>query len=256
MPSPETTDRAAQRADVALVARGLFESRALAQAAIAAGLVSADGAVVRKASTPLRADAVVEASRPHPWVSRGGVKLAAALDAFGIDPAGRVGLDVGASTGGFTHVLLDRGATLVHAIDVGTAQLHDTLRADPRVLSREGCDIRTLAAGALVPEPSLVVVDVSFIPLRLVLPALSALAADSADLVVLVKPQFEAGRGQARKGIVRDPTVHAAICDQARSDVAEAGWTVTGLIPSPIAGGDGNAEFLLGATRQRRLSHG
>ena len=256
MPSPDPTDSAAQRADVALVARGLFESRAMAQAAIAAGLVSADGTMVRKASAPLRADAVVEASRPHPWVSRGGVKLAAALDAFRIDPAGRVGLDVGASTGGFTHVLLDRGASLVHAIDVGTAQLHDLLRADSRVLSREGCDIPSLAAGELVPEPSLVVVDVSFIPLRLVLPALSALATEAADLVVLVKPQFEAGRGQARKGIVRDPAVHAAICDQARVDVTEAGWAVTGLIPSPIAGGDGNSEFLLGATRQRRPSLG
>jgi 23S rRNA (cytidine1920-2'-O)/16S rRNA (cytidine1409-2'-O)-methyltransferase len=238
-----------QRADRLLVERGLFESRAQAQAAIAAGLVTADGAPVRKASDALRPDAETRATPAHPWVSRGGVKLAAALDAFTIDPAGQACLDVGASTGGFTDVLLARGARLVHAIDVGRDQLHPRLGADPRVVSREATDIRALAA--LDPPPSLIVADVSFISLRLVLPPALRLAAERAHLVALIKPQFEAGRAHVKKGIVTDAGVRQQACDQIRESIASLGWIVLGLIPSPIAGGDGNQEFLIAAHRAK-----
>jgi 23S rRNA (cytidine1920-2'-O)/16S rRNA (cytidine1409-2'-O)-methyltransferase len=236
-----------RRADRLLVDRGLFASRAQAQAAIAAGLVTADGVPVRKASDALRPDAEFAAAPAHPWVSRGGIKLAAALDAFGIDPAGQVCLDVGASTGGFTDVLLARGARLVHAIDVGRDQLHARLRADPRVISREATDIRALAP--LDPSPTLIVADVSFISLRLVLPPALALAAVPAQLVALIKPQFEAGRAHLKKGIVTDADVRQQVCDQIRECVASLGWIVPGLIPSPIEGGDGNHEFLIAAHR-------
>jgi 23S rRNA (cytidine1920-2'-O)/16S rRNA (cytidine1409-2'-O)-methyltransferase len=238
-----------QRADRLLVERGLFESRAQAQAAIAAGLVTADGAPVRKASDALRPDAEFRAAPAHPWVSRGGVKLAAALDAFAIDPAEQICLDVGASTGGFTDVLLARGARLVHAIDVGRDQLHARLRADPRVVSREATDIRTLPA--LDPLPSLIVADVSFISLRLVLPPALRLATGPAHLVALIKPQFEAGRAHLKKGIVTDANVRQQVCDQVCECVASLGWIVLGLIPSPIEGGDGNQEFLIAAHRAK-----
>lgn len=237
------------RADRLLVDRGLFESRAKAQAAIAAGLVTADGVPVGKPSDTLLADAVITASPAHPYVSRGALKLAAALDAGAIDPAGRVCLDVGASTGGFTDLLLGRGAERVHAIDVGRDQLHPKLRADPRVVSREATDIRALTPDAFDTAPSLVVIDVSFIPLALVLPPALALAAPACDLVVLIKPQFEAGREHLKKGIVRDPAVHAAVCDAASTSVRALGCEVRAVLPSPIAGGDGNREFLLVARR-------
>ena len=239
------TDR--MRADRLLVERGLFDSRAKAQAAIAAGLVAANGATVRKASEEIARDAELKASPAHPYVSRGGVKLAAALDSFKIDPRDRVCLDVGASTGGFTEVLLARGAKRVTAVDVGRAQLHDSLRGRPEVVSLEATDIRTLPAATFVEPPSLVVIDVSFISLKQVLPAITALAAKPAQLVALIKPQFEAGRDRVKKGVVRDAAVHQAVCDDIVAAAAALGWRVLGVMPSPIAGGDGNAEFLLAA---------
>ncbi|MCC7347258.1 MAG: TlyA family RNA methyltransferase [Variibacter sp.] len=237
------------RADRLLVERGMFESRARAQAAIAAGLVRANGAPVRKPSDEIAVDAALEAAAEHPWVSRGGVKLAAALDAFGFDPAGRLCLDVGASTGGFTDVLLARGACRVFAVDVGREQLHPRLRGDPRLLSMESTDIRSLDPACLGAQPDLLVVDVSFISLKAVLPPAQKLLAPSAQLVALVKPQFEAERHHRKKGIVRDAAVRAQVCEQIAAFVQSGGWSLRGIIPSPIRGGDGNVEFLLGAAR-------
>jgi 23S rRNA (cytidine1920-2'-O)/16S rRNA (cytidine1409-2'-O)-methyltransferase len=236
-----------RRADRLLVERGLFESRAKAQAAIEAGLVRADDAIVRKASEEIAIDAVLRAEPAHPYVSRAGVKLAAALDHFGFDPKGRTCLDAGASTGGFTQVLLERAAARVYAVDVGRDQLHATLRERPEVVCLEGTDIRTVSPAQLREPPSLIVVDVSFISLKLVLPVALALAQTPAQLVALIKPQFEAGRAALKKGIVRDAAVHAAVRDDIAAFVASLGWRVIGVMPSPIAGGDGNAEFLLGA---------
>jgi len=235
-----------KRADVLLVERGLFDSRAKAQAAITAGRVTADGVVLRKPSNEVAADALLDAAAEHPWVSRGGLKLAAALDHFGFDPAGRVCLDVGASTGGFTDVLRARGARRVYAVDVGRAQLHPRLRGDAAVVSLEGTDIRTLDPFA--EPPNLATVDVSFISLKLVLPALERLLCRPAQLVALIKPQFEAGRKNLKKGIVRDPAIHAAVCQDIAAFAASLGWSVAGIIPSPIEGGEGNREFLIGTT--------
>ena len=237
------------RADRLLVTRGLFDSRAKAQAAIEAGLVEADGIVVRKASEEIAHDAALKATPAHPYVSRGGVKLAAALDRFGIDPKGRVCLDVGASTGGFTQVLAERGAKRIYAVDVGRSQLHDSLRGRDAIVSLEQTDIRTLPAATFAEAPGLVTIDVSFISLKQVLPAVTALAAREATLVALIKPQFEAGRDKVKKGVVRDAAVHRAVCDDIVAAAAALGWRVVGVIPSPIAGGDGNAEFLLAAER-------
>jgi 23S rRNA (cytidine1920-2'-O)/16S rRNA (cytidine1409-2'-O)-methyltransferase len=238
-----------QRADVLLVARGFFESRARARAAIEAGLVKADGTTVSKPSVPLRADAVLEASPPHPFVSRGGVKLAAALDAFGFDPAGRACLDIGASTGGFTHVLLLRGARRVVAVDVGHDQLHASLAGEPRLVSLEGQDIRTLDAARLGEAPSLVVIDVSFVSLTAVLPAATRLGAPQAMLIALIKPQFEAGRAKVKKGIVRDADVREDVRSRIVEAVGDLGWTDVRTIDSPLPGGDGNLEILIGARR-------
>jgi 23S rRNA (cytidine1920-2'-O)/16S rRNA (cytidine1409-2'-O)-methyltransferase len=249
MSKPPSSGPDRRRADLALVERGIFATRAKAQEAIAAGLVSADGAPVRKASDMVAALARIEAEAPHPYVSRGGVKLAAALDAFGIDPAGRVCLDIGSSTGGFTDVLLRRGVARVYAVDVGRGQLHPSLVGDRRVTSLESTDARALTR-ALVPEPiDCLVADVSFISLRLVLPSAAPLLAPNAALAVLVKPQFEAGPAHVRKGIVRDAAVHQAVCREIADFVASLGFAAIGLAPSPIKGGDGNAEFLLGARR-------
>ncbi len=236
-----------QRVDRLLVERGLFESRSKAQAAIEAGLVTADGRMVAKASEEIASDAQLHASAVHPYVSRGGVKLAAALDHFQVDPKGRVCLDVGASTGGFAQVLLERGASRIYAVDVGRGQLHELLRARPKIVSLEDTDIRTLSPARFSELPDLVTFDVSFISLKLVLPPALALIKPAAQLVALIKPQFEAGRSAAKKGIVRDPAVHTAVCDDIAAFVASLGWRVLGIIPSPIEGGDGNAEFLLGA---------
>ena len=239
------------RADQLLVERGFFESRARAQAAIAAGLVSANGVPVRKASEMVAQDAELTAQAPHPYVSRGGLKLAGALDAFGFDPAGLTCIDVGASTGGFTDLLLKRGARHVVAVDVGRDQLHASLRADPRVTSLEGQDIRTLAPEALPEPPQLAAIDVSFISLKLVLPAVAALLAPKAAIAALIKPQFEAGRAALKKGIVRDEAIQQQVCDEIVAALKQLGFAVEGPVPSPIEGGDGNREFLFGARRDR-----
>ncbi|PPD05487.1 MAG: TlyA family rRNA (cytidine-2'-O)-methyltransferase [Methylocystis sp.] len=239
---------AASRADTALHARGLFESRAKAREAIEAGLVSVDGRIVKKPSEPIAADAHIVAQAAYPWVSRGGVKLAHALDQFRVDPDGRFCLDVGASTGGFTDVLLTRGARHVVAADVGHGQLHARLRADRRVTSLEGQDARALTAAHLTEPPSLVVIDASFISLSVLLPHVLSLAAPRADLVALIKPQFEAGRAAVKKGVLRDEKIHAQVCARIEGEIEALGWRVSGVIPSPIEGGDGNREFLVHAT--------
>src|SRR5437899_354858 len=233
------------RIDRLLVERGLFESRAKAQAAIAAGRVMANEIPVVKASDEVSADVVLRAEPAHPYVSRGGMKLAAALDHFRFDPCGRVCLDVGASTCGFTDLLLARGAQRVYAVDVGHRQLHRCLRARPEIISIEDTDIRRLDPGRLGERPDFITIDVSFISLKLVLPATLRLAAMPALLLALIKPQFETRR--AKKGIVRDPLVHTAVCDNIASCLASLGWDVAGVIPSPIPGGDGNREFFIGA---------
>ncbi|MBV8567787.1 MAG: TlyA family RNA methyltransferase [Methylobacteriaceae bacterium] len=238
-----------QRADLLLVRRGLFDSRRKAQDAIAAGRVAANGAVVRRAAEALPADAALSAASAHPWVSRGGLKLEAGLDAFGFEANTKICLDIGASTGGFTQVLLSRGAAKVYAVDVGCGQLHPTLRADPRVVAMEGTDARALTAESLHLAPDIITCDVSFISLRLVLPGVLPIAAPAAKLVCLIKPQFEAGRSRLVKGIVKDPAAHAAVCHQIECIVDDLGWSVLRVIPSPIDGVDGNREFLLGASR-------
>jgi len=231
-----------------LVERGLFESRTRAQAAIAAGLVTADGVPLRKASDELAADAALEAKPDHPWASRGGLKLVAALDHFGFDPVGRVCLDVGASTGGFTDVLLARGARRVYAVDVGRGQLHARLRENPAVVSLEETDIRALDPGRFVELPDLVTIDVSFISLKLILPVLDRLTRRPAQLIALIKPQFEAGRAHRKKGIVRDAAVRSAVCDDIAAFATSLGWQIAGVIASPIEGGEGNKEFLMAAS--------
>jgi 23S rRNA (cytidine1920-2'-O)/16S rRNA (cytidine1409-2'-O)-methyltransferase len=238
-----------RRADQLLVERGLFQSRARAQEAIAAGLVRADGEIVRKASQSLDPQARIEASPAHPWASRGGLKLAAALDAFALDPRGLPCLDVGASTGGFTDVLLARGAASVLAVDVGHGQFAARLAADGRVRLLEGRDARSLTAADLVAPPQAIVCDVSFISQRLALPPVLALAAPGAWLVSLVKPQFEVGPGKLSKGRVRDEAALVEACGIVRGVVEAQGWSSLGLIDSPILGGDGAREFLLAARR-------
>jgi 23S rRNA (cytidine1920-2'-O)/16S rRNA (cytidine1409-2'-O)-methyltransferase len=238
-----------ERADRLLVARGLFASRAQAQAAIAAGHVTADGSLVRKASDEISAAAIIAAQPAHPYVSRGGLKLATALDSFAIDIAGRICLDVGASTGGFTEVLLARGARQVYAVDVGRDQLHARLRGHRQVTSIEQTDIRNLDASRFPESPDFAAIDVSFISLKLILPHVSGLLTPSATLLALIKPQFEAGRRQLKKGIVRDAAVHAAVCDDIAALAAVLGWRIGGRMASPILGGDGNREFFIEAER-------
>jgi 23S rRNA (cytidine1920-2'-O)/16S rRNA (cytidine1409-2'-O)-methyltransferase len=238
-----------QRADRLLVERGLFESRARAQAAIAAGRVTADGLPVRKAAEALSVAAAIEAAPEHPYVSRGGVKLAAALDSFSLDVSGRVCLDVGASTGGFTQVLLARGARRVYAVDVGRDQLHPSLRGRDEIVSMEEVDIRTLEPSRLPELPDFTAIDVSFISLKLVLPAVAKLLQARARLVALIKPQFETGRRDIKKGIVRDPAVHEKVCNEIAAFLSAQGWAVGGVVPSPILGGDGNREFFIEAAR-------
>lgn len=231
------------RADVLLVARGLAESRAKARAAIEAGGVRANGAVVAKASDLIDEDAALDVTAPHPWVSRGGVKLAAALDAFGVDPTDRICLDVGASTGGFTHVLITRGAARVHAVDVGRDQLHASLRADPRVVSLEQTDARALTRTHVREPPSLIVCDASFIGAAKVLAAPFALAAERAAAIVLIKPQFEAG--PHKNAVLDESTARAAA--QAAIEALDGleRFRVIAAIDSPIRGGDGNLERLV-----------
>ncbi len=240
---------ARERADRLLVARGLFDSRAKAQAAIAAGLVTADDRPVRKASDGIALDAKLTAELAFPWVSRGGVKLAHALERLGFDVEGHVCLDVGASTGGFTDVLIAKGAQRVYAVDVGRGQLHPRLRDRPDIVSIEETDIRRLDHARIAQPPDLLVVDVSFISLKHVLPAALNLAAARACLVALVKPQFEVRRRDLKKGIVRDPAIHDAVCAEIAAFVASLGCTVVATFPSPIEGGEGNREFFIGARR-------
>jgi 23S rRNA (cytidine1920-2'-O)/16S rRNA (cytidine1409-2'-O)-methyltransferase len=243
------------RLDQFLVERGLAPSRARAQSLILAGLVRVEGALVDKAGKAVPADASHEvAAAEHPWVSRGGVKLAAALDAFGVSPAGKRCLDVGASTGGFTHVLLERGAAQVVALDVGHGQLDWRLRRDPRVIVKEGVNARYLAREDLPGRFDLITVDVSFISLRLVLPALVALLAETSDIVVLVKPQFEAGRTQVAKGgVIRDPAVREQTIERVLAGARDLGLECVARIPSPLPGPAGNVEELA-HLRQRERS--
>jgi len=238
-----------KRADTLLVERGIFESRARAQAAIAAGLVIANGKPVIKASEVVASDATIIAEPAHPWVSRGGVKLAAALEQYPIEIENHVCVDVGASTGGFTEVLLANGAHLVYAIDVGRGQLHPSLHGHPKIVSMEETDVRSLAGKRLEIRPDIVVIDVSFISLKLVLPAILPLAASPMHLLALIKPQFEAERKHSKKGIIRDEAVHRAVCDDIAAFAESLGCTEIDVFPSSIAGGDGNAEFFIGAWR-------
>jgi 23S rRNA (cytidine1920-2'-O)/16S rRNA (cytidine1409-2'-O)-methyltransferase len=237
------------RLDQRLVELGLAPSRARARALIEAGAVTVDGAVAAKPAQAVGAGARVEVTgEALPWVGRGALKLLHALDAFGFEPSG-LALDVGASTGGFTQVLLARGAARVYALDVGHGQLHPTLAADPRVVSLEGVNAREIPAG-LVPPVDWITADVSFISLEKALPGALALGKPGAVLVALVKPQFEAGRGHVgRGGIVRDPAIHDAVCARICNWLAGQGWRVTGVVPSPIEGGDGNREFLVAARK-------
>jgi len=239
------------RADQLLVARGLAESRTRAQALIMAGAVFSGEKKLSKAGDMLADDAPLEVrGKDHPWVSRGGIKLDHGLTHFDMDVAGVVALDVGSSTGGFTDVLLSRGAARVYAVDVGTNQLAWKLRQNPRVVVHEQTNARGLD-GSIIPEPvDIVVCDASFISLAKVLEAPLKLARPGAWLVALVKPQFEAGREEVGKGgVVRDPAVHERVCAGARAWVETQSWTVIGVTPSPITGPEGNVEFLLGAQK-------
>ncbi len=233
-----------RRLDVLVTERGLAETRAKARALIMAGEVLVDGQVQTKPGALLRDDAAIALREGLPYVSRGGLKLAHALDSFGMSVLGRVALDVGASTGGFTDCLLQRGAARVYAVDVGYGQLDWRLRSDPRVVVMERTNIRYLES--LPEEPVLAVVDVSFISLRLVLPVVYRLTAPTAECVALVKPQFEAGRAQVAKGgVVRDPAIHRQVLERVVAEAAEMGWRARGLVRSPIVGPAGNVEFLL-----------
>ncbi len=243
---------ARQRADVLLTERGLTESRARAQALILAGKVFCGERRVEKAGDMLPGDAALQVrGQDHPWVSRGGLKLDHALSAFTLSPAGLVCLDIGASTGGFTDVLLHHGAARVHAIDVGHGQLAWNLRTDPRVIVHERTNARHLQSGPIGEAAGALVCDASFIGLRTVLPAALLLCAPGAWAVALIKPQFEAGPGQVgARGVVRDPAVHLAVCDTIRGWWASLpGWRVLGITDSPITGPEGNREFLIAARR-------
>jgi 23S rRNA (cytidine1920-2'-O)/16S rRNA (cytidine1409-2'-O)-methyltransferase len=238
-----------KRADILLVERGLFESRAQAQAAIEAGLVTANEKRVLKASETIPANAVLQAEKAHPFVSRGGVKLSGALEQYPIAIEDHICLDVGSSTGGFTEVLLANGASMVFAIDVGRGQLHPSLRNHPKVVSMEETDIRAFEGKRLPARPDIVVIDVSFISLKAVLPVALSLAAAPMSLLALIKPQFEAARKHSKRGIVRDATIHREICDDIAAFASSLGCREILVFPSSIKGGDGNIEFFLGARR-------
>lgn len=241
---------AKSRLDVVMVARGLAPTRERARALILAGHVSVAGTTVTKAGAPVTADADIVLRQPdHPWVGRGGLKLDHALQAFGVDVRGRVALDIGASTGGFTDVLLARGATRVVAVDVGTAQLDWRLRSDPRVISIEGLNARRLTRDALPPDMQpfgIVTIDVSFISLAHILPVVPPLLARDGRVIALVKPQFEAGREEVGAGgIVRDPAVHRRVVETVADAAHRVGLVRLGVEPSPITGAEGNQEFLM-----------
>ena len=243
MPPSEHPDR--DRADKVLVARGLFESRASAQAAIAAGRVKVDGQVIRKASEIISAAALIEAEAAHPYVSRGGLKLAHALTVFGVDVTGKPCLDLGASTGGFTDVLLQAGASSVTAIDVGHGQLHPRIASDPRVTAIEGLNARDLTRAHLATDPQIIVCDLSFVSLHKVLAVPLSLAAPGAVLIALFKPQFEVGPENVGKGgIVSNQEAVDAALAAFPLFLSEHGWEAAVPISSPIEGGDGNREYL------------
>jgi 23S rRNA (cytidine1920-2'-O)/16S rRNA (cytidine1409-2'-O)-methyltransferase len=239
------------RADQMLVDRGLAESRTRAQALIMAGLVFAGDRKIDKPGQQLAEDAVLDVrGRDHPWVSRGGIKLAHGLDHFGWDVTGAVAIDVGSSTGGFTDVLLTRGAARVYAVDSGTNQLAWKLRQDPRVIVHEQTSARILTAAHIPERVDLIVCDASFIGLAKVLEVPMGFAKDEARLLALIKPQFEAGREEVGKGgVVRDPAIHARVCAEVAAWVESRGWQVEGVVESPITGPEGNIEFLLAAKR-------
>lgn len=239
-----------ERLDHALVTRRLAASRSRARSIIREGFVSVDGLEITKPGATVSADAIIAVSpEAGGFVSRGARKLAHGLDVFGIEARGKVALDIGASTGGFTEVLLERGASHVFALDVGHGQLHERLREHRRVTSMEGINARDLSAALLPQSPEIVVCDVSFISLRIALPPALGLAAPGADLIALIKPQFEVGRaGVAKGGIVRDCALHERAC----TDIVQwldntAQWRVLGVVEAPVTGGDGNREFLIGA---------
>ncbi len=240
-----------KRLDHLLVERGLAESRAKAQAAIMAGLVFSNEKRLDKPGTPVAEDLALEVrGQPHPWVSRGGLKLAHAIDAFGIDVAGKIAIDVGASTGGFTDVMLTKGAAKVYAVDVGHGQLAWKLRNDPRVIVLEKTNARHLTADVIPEAPDLVVCDASFIGLETVLPAALALAKPGAVVVALIKPQFEVGKDRVGKGgVVREPELHAEVRARIAQWLPRIGWTVFGEDESPIQGPEGNREFLIAARK-------
>ena len=237
------------RLDQLLVDRGLFESRAKARAAVEAGRVQVDGRTARKPAELVETTAELAAEPAHPWVGRGGVKLAHALDLWPVQVEGRTVLDVGASTGGFTEVCLARGARRVYAVDVGRGQLHPRLAADPRVVSLEGVDARALDAAQIPEPPGLVVCDASFIGLAKVLARPLGLAAPDADLIALVKPQFEVGPDRVDKGRVRDPEARRGAVEGVRHWLEAQGWRVRATCESPILGGEGAIEHLLWASR-------
>lgn len=248
MSDPELPEK--DRADRMLVALGHFESRAAAQAAIAAGLVTADGRKVARPAETLSRSAAITAEAPHPYVSRGGLKLAHALDTFGINPAGLTCLDLGASTGGFTDVLLSRGTARVIAVDVGHGQLHPKIAADPRVTSLERTNARALTAAQLGAAPQLIVSDLSFVSLAKVLGVPLSLAAPQATLIALFKPQFEVGPENVGKGgIVTDDAATESALSAFLAFLKREGWVPGAPVPSPIAGGDGNREWLVLARR-------
>ena len=239
------------RPDQMLVERGLVESRARAQALILAGLVWSGDKKIEKAGQSMAADAPLEVKgRDHPWVSRGGIKLAHALEHFGWDVSGLVAIDVGSSTGGFTDVLLTKGAVKVFAVDSGTNQLAWKLRQDSRVVVHEQTSARILTETHITQPVDLIVCDASFIGLAKVLERPLTFAAPSARLIALIKPQFEAGRGEVGKGgVIRDPEVHLRVCEEVREWLMVSGWNVEGITQSPITGPEGNVEFLIGASR-------
>lgn len=240
-----------KRLDQLLVERGLAESRAKAQAAIMAGLVFSNEKRLDKPGTPVAEDIALEMrGQPHPWVSRGGLKLAHAIEAFGINVAGKIAIDVGASTGGFTDVLLTKGAAKVYAVDVGHGQLAWKLRNDPRVVVLEKTNARHLTADIIREAPDMVVCDASFIGLETVLPAALALAKPGAVAVALIKPQFEVGKDRVGKGgVVREPELHAEVRQRIAEWLPRIGWTVFGEDESPIQGPEGNREFLIAARK-------
>ena len=239
------------RVDQVLVARGLAESRARAQALVMAGLVFAGETKIAKPGQPIAEDAALEVrGRDHPWVSRGGMKLAHALDAFDLDPAGGIAMDIGSSTGGFTDVLLQRGAQRVFAVDSGTNQLAWKLRQDERVTVLEQTSARILTRDEIDAECNWVVCDASFIGMAKVLERPLELAAPRCRLVSLIKPQFEVGREEVGKGgVVRDPALHERVCAEVRKWLESGGWQVQGIVESPITGPKGNVEFLISAER-------